>query len=313
MRWCDQHGLFYVFGLARNPRLERELKPTMEAAQAACEATAQKQRLFTEFLYAAQTWDRPRRVIGKAEYSSQGANPRFVVTNLSDPAATLYDDRYCPRGDMENRIKEQQLCCSPIAPVARSCSRISSACCSRDWLTRSWTACVDWVLASRPKANGNPRRSASGSSKWPPGCGSLPDESSFNCRPHAPPSLSSDASSSLFATADNTLANAIQRGGKGVLRNRSPAFLIKHPQTENNAGQATDEISGLAQVRKCSSSRSRSVILSASGNSCVSSLLWKSNSNSSNWSRMAAACAGPRRSMKSVPSRWSVSCWMIAP
>jgi hypothetical protein len=109
MRWCDQHGVFYVFGLARNPRLERELKPTMEAAQAACEATGQKQRLFTEFWYAAKTWDRPRRVIGKAEYSSQGANPRFVVTNLTDPAATLYDDRYCPRGDMENRIKEQQL------------------------------------------------------------------------------------------------------------------------------------------------------------------------------------------------------------
>lgn len=109
LRWCDQQGVFYVFGLARNARLERELKPTMEVAQALCEATDQKQRLFTEFLYAAKTWDRPRRVIGKAEYSSQGANPRFVVTNLSDPAAVLYDDRYCPRGDMENRIKEQQL------------------------------------------------------------------------------------------------------------------------------------------------------------------------------------------------------------
>jgi Transposase DDE domain group 1 len=109
MRWCDRHGVFYVFGLARNARLESELKPTMEVAQALCEATGQKQRLFTEFLYAAKTWDRPRRVIGKAEYSSQGANPRFVVTNLTDPAAALYDDRYCPRGDMENRIKEQQL------------------------------------------------------------------------------------------------------------------------------------------------------------------------------------------------------------
>lgn len=109
LRWCDRHGVGYVFGLARNKRLERELKPTIEQAQAACEATGQKQRLFTEFWYAAQTWDRPRRVIGKAEYSLQGPNPRFVVTNLSDEAAALYDDRYCPRGDMENRIKEQQL------------------------------------------------------------------------------------------------------------------------------------------------------------------------------------------------------------
>jgi DDE family transposase len=109
MRWCDQHGVHYVFGLARNVRLERELKPTMNLAQQAFEATSHKQRLFTEFRYAAQTWDRPRRVVGKAEYASQGANPRFVVTNLSDEAATLYDERYCPRGDMENRIKEQQL------------------------------------------------------------------------------------------------------------------------------------------------------------------------------------------------------------
>jgi hypothetical protein len=109
LRWCDRHGVGYVFGLARNTRLERELKPTMEQAQAAFDQTGQKQRLFTEFLYTAETWDRPRRVIGKAEYSAKGANPRFVVTNLPDAAATLYDDRYCPRGDMENRIKEQQL------------------------------------------------------------------------------------------------------------------------------------------------------------------------------------------------------------
>jgi hypothetical protein len=108
LRWCDKHGVYYVFGLARNTRLEQALKPTMQEAQAALEATGQKQRLFTEFSYAAETWDRPRRVIGKAEYSSQGPNPRFVVTNLTDEAASLYDDRYCPRGDMENRIKEQQ-------------------------------------------------------------------------------------------------------------------------------------------------------------------------------------------------------------
>lgn len=109
LRWCDRHDVGYVFGLARNQRLERALKPTMQEAQQALEATAQKQRLFTEFTYAAKTWDGPRRVIGKAEYSSQGPNPRFVVTNLPDSPQTLYDERYCPRGDMENRIKEQQL------------------------------------------------------------------------------------------------------------------------------------------------------------------------------------------------------------
>ena len=109
LRWCDKHEVGYVFGLARNKRLERELKPTIAEAQQVFEATDQKQRLFTEFCYAAQSWDTARRVIGKAEYGSQGANPRFVVTNLPDEAATLYDEHYCPRGDMENRIKEQQL------------------------------------------------------------------------------------------------------------------------------------------------------------------------------------------------------------
>lgn len=109
LRWCDKHDVFYVIGLARNSRLEERLKATLQEAAATYEATGQKQRLFTEFSYAAQTWDRGRRVIGKAEYGSKGANPRFVVTNLSDPPPTLYDQRYCPRGDMENRIKEQQL------------------------------------------------------------------------------------------------------------------------------------------------------------------------------------------------------------
>jgi hypothetical protein len=109
MRWCDRRGVGYVFGLARNRRLEALLAPTMNQAEATFEATGEKQRLFVELEYAAQSWDRPRRVIGKAEFHAQGANPRFVATNLAEPPQELYDDRYCGRGDMENRIKEQQL------------------------------------------------------------------------------------------------------------------------------------------------------------------------------------------------------------
>ena len=109
LRWCDRHDVFYVVGLARNTRLEENLKPTIQQAAAACQATGQKARLFAEFSYAAKSWDGPRRVIGKAEVSSQGVNPRFVVTNLPDDAQAIYDKRYCPRGEMENRIKEQQL------------------------------------------------------------------------------------------------------------------------------------------------------------------------------------------------------------
>ena len=71
--------------------------------------TGQKQRLFGTFGYAAKTWDRHRRVIVKAEHNTSGANPRFVVTNLPGDPQQLYDDLYCQRGDIENRIKEQQL------------------------------------------------------------------------------------------------------------------------------------------------------------------------------------------------------------
>ncbi len=109
LRWCDRHGVSYIVGLARNPVLERRLAPTMHQAQERFERTDDKQRLFTEFACAAGTWDRSRRVIGKAEYTGQGPNARFLVTNLSDDPQALYDNGYCPRGEMENRIKEQQL------------------------------------------------------------------------------------------------------------------------------------------------------------------------------------------------------------
>jgi hypothetical protein len=109
MRWCDRHGVDYLLGLARNPRLQRLARRLMIQARWNYRRTAQKQRLFAEFSYAAATWDRPRRVLAKAEHSAQGDNPRFLVTSLDGQPQTLYDDRYCPRGDAENRIKEQQL------------------------------------------------------------------------------------------------------------------------------------------------------------------------------------------------------------
>lgn len=108
MRWCEKHEVNYVFGLARNPVLERRIAPLMEEAQAAFDASGEKQRLFGETEYAAGTWDRPRRVVMKAEWLLEGPNRRFVVTNLTNPPQALYDDIYVQRGDMENRIKEQQ-------------------------------------------------------------------------------------------------------------------------------------------------------------------------------------------------------------
>jgi len=109
LRWCDRHNVGYIVGLAKNSVLKALGKDLITEAEEAFERTHQKQRLFGEFMYRAQSWDRPRRVIIKAEHLEQGANTRFIVTNVPGEPQRLYDDTYCQRGDMENRIKEQQL------------------------------------------------------------------------------------------------------------------------------------------------------------------------------------------------------------
>jgi Transposase DDE domain group 1 len=107
--WADKNKVFYITGIAQNPNLKKALAPLMAESAAAYEQTKTKQRLFTEFQYGAKTWKRKRRIIGKAEHTSEGANPRFVVTNLAGTPQDLYDNMYCARGEMENRIKDQQL------------------------------------------------------------------------------------------------------------------------------------------------------------------------------------------------------------
>ena len=113
MTWCETHGVEYVLGLARNSRLEAEIAPWLERAKLAHEITGKAARLFHEFTYETrETWSRARRVVAKAEHLAKGANPRFIVTSLSTyeiEARELYEQVYCERGEMENRIKEQQL------------------------------------------------------------------------------------------------------------------------------------------------------------------------------------------------------------
>jgi hypothetical protein len=114
MAWCEQHGVDYIFGLARNVRLQRALGGEMAQAREQFEQSSQATRIFRDFPYRTRkSWSCQRRVVGKAEHLAKGANPRFVVTSLSAeswPAAALYEQLYCARGEMENRIKEQQLC-----------------------------------------------------------------------------------------------------------------------------------------------------------------------------------------------------------
>jgi hypothetical protein len=117
LRWCERHDVGYIVGLAKNKRLEPMAKGAMDqAAQLFMQAgDGQPQRVFSELLYAAGTWDKQRRVIAKAEYlgapehGKPKENYRFVVTNLPDDGPWLYEKFYCKRGDAENRIKEQQL------------------------------------------------------------------------------------------------------------------------------------------------------------------------------------------------------------
>jgi hypothetical protein len=109
LSWCERHEVGYIVGIARNDRLNGLAAAWIDQAQDRYEQTGRKQRLFAECRYAAGTWNRARRVIIKAEHGSRGGNPRYVVTNLSGDPKALYDRLYCARGDMENRIKEQQL------------------------------------------------------------------------------------------------------------------------------------------------------------------------------------------------------------
>ncbi len=113
MSWCEEQGVDYVFGLAKNARLRRALARELYEAQQECARTGQAARVFKDFTYKTRkSWTRTRRVVGKAEHLANKSNPRFVVTSLPGAqwdARALYEDLYCARGDMENRIKEQQL------------------------------------------------------------------------------------------------------------------------------------------------------------------------------------------------------------
>jgi hypothetical protein len=109
MRWCERRGIYYILGLARNPILEKKAKGYMEIAELTFAMSGKKEQAFGSIQYAAKTWDQERRVIVKAERMIQGPNLRFVVTNLPGNSKKLYKEIYCQRGEMENRIKEQQL------------------------------------------------------------------------------------------------------------------------------------------------------------------------------------------------------------
>jgi hypothetical protein len=113
LRWCEGNGVDYVIGLAKNTRLTAAIAAELDRVRERFEAEKQPAREFAELRYQTlDTWTRERRVVAKAEHLAKGPNPRFVVTSLAAEgraARPLYEEDYCGRGEMENRIKEQQL------------------------------------------------------------------------------------------------------------------------------------------------------------------------------------------------------------
>jgi len=130
MAWCEAHDVHYVFGLARNPRLEALIAEELAKVEARAKDSGKPERLFKELRYQTlNSWSRERRVVAKAEHLPKGKNPRFIVTSLTSKAVEaqeLYEKIYCARGDMENRIKECQLDLFADRTSAASLSRARS-------------------------------------------------------------------------------------------------------------------------------------------------------------------------------------------
>ena len=141
MAWCEAHGVHYVFGLARNERLEALIADELAEAEAKAKESGRPERLFKELRYQTlKSWSAKRRVVAKAEHLPKGKNPRFIVTSLSCEAVEakeLYEKIYCARGEMENRIKECQL--------DLFADRTSAASLSANQL-RLWFASLAYVL-----------------------------------------------------------------------------------------------------------------------------------------------------------------------
>jgi Transposase DDE domain group 1 len=163
MAWCEATRVDYLFGLARNARLEAEIAPQLAEAAAESRATGRPARRFRDFMWTTlDSWSRRRRVIGKAECTKGEANPRFIVTSLKPKTAEpqyLYEKIYCARGEMENRIKECRLCCKFPAVARDALARgraggYAASSCS----ATSWTASVS-AQGPSPKARSTKRAS----------------------------------------------------------------------------------------------------------------------------------------------------------
>jgi hypothetical protein len=107
--WCERHGVQFIVGMPKNKRLERAIEKDVARAKELFEQTGKIQRIHTRFEYAAKSWKVKRTMVARIEYNKHGASVRFIATNVNGYSKRLYDKLYCPRGDMENKIKQQKL------------------------------------------------------------------------------------------------------------------------------------------------------------------------------------------------------------
>lgn len=151
MAWCEDNGVDFLFGLAKNARLNAEIEAELAAAQEQSQRTEKPARRFKDFLWQTRkSWSRQRRVVAKAEWTGGAANPRFVVTSLTreeHEARHLYERLYCARGEMENRIKECQLDLYADRTPVQARGRLSAHTMRANQL-RLWFASMAFVLIS---------------------------------------------------------------------------------------------------------------------------------------------------------------------
>jgi hypothetical protein len=158
LRWCESHQVDDIVGVAKNDRLKALSAKLGQRAERKYRKSGEKVRLFRQFKYKADSWDKKRRIIAKAEHTALGANPRFVVSNLVGDAQKLYDQIYCGRGEMENNSWDFSL----IAPAVTTGGPTNFGYCSPVAPMSYWKPCV--VRASSPPSWLAPKLVPSGSS-----------------------------------------------------------------------------------------------------------------------------------------------------
>lgn len=109
LNWCDRHGVDYLIGFSKNSKLLKEVDAPMQRVRHYYQQSGEKMTGVYRFQYRAKRWQRPRWIVSRLEYGELGANPRFIISSRYDNGFELYYQQYCARGDMENRIKDQQL------------------------------------------------------------------------------------------------------------------------------------------------------------------------------------------------------------